>query len=241
KAACNIVNGQAHTVLDEDMVLSWLGPRKYYRDPVPEEGEIGLVTGLAWTSVGGETLEIEATAVPGKGMLQLTGQLGDVMQESVKAALTYVRANAERLSIDPEIFEKTDLHVHVPEGAVPKDGPSAGIAMMTALTSVLTGIPVKSSLAMTGEITLRGRVLPIGGLREKLLAAVRAGISTVVLPTKNKDDLFDVPESVRNALDIRFADHADDVLKEALSRQPEMFIPQTAPIAVGENHAAICH
>ena len=242
KAACNVVNGQDCTVLDEDTVVSWLGPRKYYRDPAPEEGEVGLVTGLAWTSVGGETLEIEATAVPGKGTLQLTGQLGDVMQESVKAALTYVRANAERLLINPEIFEKTDLHVHVPEGAVPKDGPSAGIAMMTALTSVLTGIPVKASVAMTGEITLRGRVLPIGGLREKLLAAVRAGISTVILPVKNKDDLFDVPESVRSALDIRFVENADEVLREALSRQPELFVPsQAASIVSGESHAAICH
>ena len=242
KAACNVVNGQDCTVLDEDTVVSWLGPRKYYRDPAPEEGEVGLVTGLAWTSVGGETLEIEATAVPGKGTLQLTGQLGDVMQESVKAALTYVRANAERLLINPEIFEKTDLHVHVPEGAVPKDGPSAGVAMMTALTSVLTGIPVKASVAMTGEITLRGRVLPIGGLREKLLAAVRAGISTVILPLKNKDDLFDVPESVRSALDIRFVENADEVLREALSRQPELFVPsQAASIVSGESHAAICH
>ena len=240
KAACDVVRGQKQTVLTKELLLEWMGPEKHHRDKASEEGQIGVVTGLAWTSVGGETLEIEASAVAGKGNLQLTGQLGDVMQESVKAALTFVRANAEKLSIDPASFEKLDLHVHVPEGAVPKDGPSAGIAMMTALTSVLSGIPVKPAIAMTGEITLRGRVLPIGGLREKLLAAVRAEIHTVILPEKNREDLFDVPDSVKQALDIRFVKTADEVLRIALSN-PQMPYVTNMGVKPEDSRASFCH
>ena len=239
KVACEIVEGKQRITVTKQRITDWLGPQRYHHSEPDVEGNVGLVTGLAWTSVGGETLEIEASAVPGKGNLQLTGNLGDVMQESVRAALTFVRANAERLSIDSECFEKMDIHVHVPEGAVPKDGPSAGIGMMTALTSALSGIRVKSTLAMTGEITLRGRVLPIGGLREKLLAAVRAGITTVILPKKNKEDLFDVPESVKNALRIVYVETADDVLREALTEKPETFI--SAPLQTEEAHASVCH
>lgn len=240
KVACEIVGGKQRVSVTKQKLTEWMGPEKYHRNSAETEGQVGLVTGLAWTSVGGETLEIEATVVPGKGELQLTGQLGDVMQESARAALTYVRANAEKLSIDPTCFEKLNIHVHVPEGAVPKDGPSAGIAMMTALTSALSGISVKATIAMTGEITLRGRVLPIGGLREKLLAAVRAGVTTVILPRKNKEDLYEVPDAVKNALRIVFVDTAEEVLKEALTARPEMF---TAPVSIPmeDSHAAVCH
>lgn len=240
KTACEVVEGRQRVTLSRQRVTDWLGPRKYRHNDAGEEALVGVVTGLAWTSVGGETLEIEATAVAGKGNLQLTGQLGDVMQESVRAALTYVHANAARLSIDPECFEKLDLHVHVPEGAVPKDGPSAGIAMMTALVSALSGISVKKHLAMTGEITLRGRVLPIGGLREKLLAAVRAGITTVLLPEKNRDSLYDVPDSVKKQLRILFVSSADEVLREALTTPPSLF-RGAMPIMKEDNHAAVCH
>ena len=162
------------------------------------------------------------------------------MQESVRAALTYVHANAERLSIDPACFEKLDIHVHVPEGAVPKDGPSAGIGMMTALVSALSGIAVKPRLAMTGEITLRGRVLPIGGLREKLLAAVRAGVTTVLLPEKNREDLYDVPEAVRAALRIVYVSSADEVIREAMSIRPE-WLPQNIPVQEEAAHGTVRH
>ena len=178
--------------------------------------------------------------MPGKGKLQLTGQLGDVMQESAQAAMTYVRANAARLGVEPDCFDKIDIHIHVPEGAVPKDGPSAGIAMMTALASALSGIPVRAGVAMTGEITLRGRVLPIGGLREKLLAAVRAGITTVLLPEKNRQSLYDVPESVLEALELVFVDEADAVLEHALEQRP---VQGNAPVLPGEEtgNAVVCH
>ena len=178
--------------------------------------------------------------MPGKGKLQLTGQLGDVMQESAQAAMTYVRANAACLGVEPDCFDKIDIHIHVPEGAVPKDGPSAGIAMMTALASALSGIPVRAGVAMTGEITLRGRVLPIGGLREKLLAAVRAGITTVLLPEKNRQSLYDVPESVLEALELVFVDEADAVLEHALEQRP---VQGNAPVLPGEEtgNAVVCH
>jgi len=240
KAACEVVGGKQRLTLTKQRVTDWLGPVKHKRDGAETEEQVGVVTGLAWTSVGGETLEIEAAAVPGKGVLQLTGQLGDVMQESVRAALTYVHANAERLSIDPDCFDKLDIHVHVPEGAVPKDGPSAGIGMMTALVSALSGIGVKPRLAMTGEITLRGRVLPIGGLREKLLAAVRAGVITVLLPEKNREDLFDVPQTVKDALRIVYVSTADEVLAEALAVKPN-WLPNTIPVREEAAHGAVRH
>ena len=240
KAACEIVEGKQRITLTRQRITDWLGPQRHRGDEVEAEPQVGVVTGLAWTSVGGETLVIEATALPGKGNLQLTGQLGDVMQESAHAALTFVRANAERLGIDPGCFEKLDLHVHVPEGAVPKDGPSAGIALMTALASALSGAEVRPRLAMTGEITLRGRVLPIGGLREKLLAAVRAGVTTVLLPEKNREDLFDVPDEIKKALRIEFVSTADEVLRAALAAPPA-YAAAPMPGIKEEPHAAVCH
>jgi ATP-dependent Lon protease len=196
----------------------YLGVRKFTYGRAEQQNEIGLVTGLAWTQVGGDLLSIEATVVPGKGKLIHTGQLGDVMQESIHAALSVVRARAERLGIDPEFHQKHDLHIHVPEGATPKDGPSAGIAMCTALVSALTKVPVRSEVAMTGEITLRGRVLPIGGLKEKLLAAHRGGIETVIIPDENVKDLADIPKNVTESLAIKPVRWIDEVLDIALER-----------------------
>jgi ATP-dependent Lon protease len=197
---------------------AYLGVRKFTYGRAEQENEIGMVTGLAWTEVGGDLLSIEATTVPGKGKLIHTGQLGDVMQESIHAALSVVRARAERLGIDPEFHQKLDVHVHVPEGATPKDGPSAGIAMCTALVSVLTRVPVRADVAMTGEITLRGRVLPIGGLKEKLLAAHRGGITTVIIPEENRKDLVDIPKNVTGSLQIHPVRWIDEVLDIALER-----------------------
>jgi ATP-dependent Lon protease len=171
--------------------------------------------------VGGEILTIESVLLPGKGNVKQTGKLGDVMQESVSAAMSYVRSRSTTFGIKPTLFEKRDLHVHVPEGATPKDGPSAGIAMATSIVSVLTGIPVRRDVAMTGEITLRGRVLPIGGLKEKLLAAMRAGIKTVFIPKENEKDLADIPESVKKGLEINPVSHVDEVIMRALARKPE--------------------
>ncbi|MET4726429.1 ATP-dependent Lon protease [Lysobacter enzymogenes] len=196
----------------------YLGVRRFDFGRAEEQNEVGLVTGLAWTEVGGDLLQVEATLVPGKGQLILTGQLGDVMKESVSAALSVVRARAERLGIDVEFLQKHDVHVHVPEGATPKDGPSAGIGMATALVSMLTKNPVKADVAMTGEITLRGRVLPIGGLKEKLLAALRGGIRTVIIPEENRKDLADLPKSVTQGLKIIPARWIDEVLDIALER-----------------------
>src|SRR5690606_35149345 len=191
---------------------TYLGVRKFSFGRAEQQNEVGLVTGLAWTEVGGDLLSIEATVVPGKGKLIHTGQLGDVMQESIQAALSVVRARTERLGVDPDFHQRFDIHVHVPEGATPKDGPSAGIAMCTALISALTRVPVRSEVAMTGEITLRGRVLPIGGLKEKLLAAHRGGVTTVIIPEENRKDLADIPKNVTESLDIRSARWIDEVL-----------------------------
>ncbi|WP_426280826.1 endopeptidase La [Lysobacter soli] len=198
----------------------YLGVRRYDFGRAEEQNEVGLVTGLAWTEVGGDLLQIEATLVPGKGQLLLTGQLGDVMKESASAALSVVRARTEQLGIDLDFLQKHDVHVHVPEGATPKDGPSAGIAMATALVSMLTRNPVKADVAMTGEITLRGRVLPIGGLKEKLLAALRGGIRTVIIPEENRKDLADLPKTVTQGLKIIPAKWIDEVLNIALERAP---------------------
>jgi ATP-dependent Lon protease len=196
----------------------YLGVQRFDFGLAEEKSEVGLVTGLAWTEVGGDLLQIEATLMPGKGQLILTGQLGDVMQESVKAAHTVVRSRSEALGLDTEFHQKFDIHVHVPEGATPKDGPSAGIAMVTALVSALSGVPVRADLAMTGEITLRGRVLPIGGLKEKLLAALRGGIKTVLIPLENKKDLADIPRNVTQDLEIIPVKWIDEVLDVALVR-----------------------
>jgi ATP-dependent Lon protease len=196
----------------------YLGVRRFDFGRKELQNEVGLVTGLAWTQVGGELLSIECSVVPGKGRLVHTGQLGDVMKESIQAALSVVRARADQLGIDPEFHQKLDVHIHVPEGATPKDGPSAGIAMCTALVSVLTKVPVRSEVAMTGEITLRGRVLPIGGLKEKLLAALRGGITSVIIPEDNKKDLTDMPANITSSLEIHPVRWIDEVLDIALER-----------------------
>jgi ATP-dependent Lon protease len=201
------------------------GVRKFTYGLAEEKNQVGIVTGLAWTSVGGELLNIEAVAVPGKGRQTKTGSLGDVMQESIQAALTFVRSRSEMLGIAKDFHEKWDLHIHVPEGATPKDGPSAGIGMCTAIVSVLTGIPVRADVAMTGEITLRGQVLPIGGLKEKLLAAQRGGVKNVIIPAENERDLKEIPDNVKENLTIYPLKWMDDVLEIALERMPK---PQLA-------------
>jgi ATP-dependent Lon protease len=218
----------------------YAGVRKFRYGEAEAEDMVGAVTGLAWTEVGGEILTIESVLLPGKGAVKHTGKLGDVMQESVSAALSYVRSRSITFGIKPTLFEKRDIHVHVPEGATPKDGPSAGIAMATSIVSVLTGIPVRRDIAMTGEITLRGRVLPIGGLKEKLLAALRAGITTVFIPKDNEKDLADIPDNVKKGLKIIPVAHVDEVIAQALVRKPEPIewveppeapVPAAAPAA----------
>ncbi len=208
-------------VIDDALLEEYLGVSKFRYGLAGVTNEVGQVTGLAWTSVGGELLDLEATATPGKGRIIKTGSLGDVMQESIQAALTVVRSRAAGMGISTEFFEKNDLHVHVPEGATPKDGPSAGIGMATALVSVITGIPVKSEVAMTGEITLRGKVLAIGGLKEKLLAAHRGGIKTVIIPKENEKDLRDIPDNIKQDLVVIAVDWIDEVLDLALESKPE--------------------
>ncbi|MCK9192597.1 MAG: endopeptidase La [Nevskia sp.] len=208
-------------VVTEENLDKYLGVQRYRFGRAEENNQVGQVTGLAWTEVGGELLSIEAALSPGKGKLTQTGSLGTVMQESIQAALTVVRSRAKALGIDPEFYQKHDLHVHVPEGATPKDGPSAGVAMCTALVSALTGIPVRAEVAMTGEITLRGEVLPIGGLKEKLLAAQRGGIRTVIIPQENVKDLADIPDNIKGKLDIEPVRWVEDVLRLALERVPE--------------------
>jgi ATP-dependent Lon protease len=203
----------------------YLGPKRFTDTDTEAEPQIGLVNGLAWTSVGGELLHIEVVTTPGKGGIQITGKLGDVMQESAKAALSYVRSIGDRLGIEPEWYDKNDIHIHVPEGATPKDGPSAGITMVTALTSAITGIKVQQNVAMTGEVTIRGRVLPIGGLKEKMLAAKQAGIDTVLIPAKNAKDLTDIPDEIKSGLNVIPCTHVEEVLKVALElTQPEKFM-----------------
>jgi ATP-dependent Lon protease len=205
---------------DEDQVREFLGPQKFTSEVAERTEESGVATGLAWTSVGGEILFIEATRMFGTGKLQLTGQLGDVMKESAQAALSYVRTNAEKYGISRDFLEKSDIHIHIPAGAMPKDGPSAGVTMCTAIVSMLTGVRVRHDVAMTGEITLRGRVLPIGGLKEKVLAAHRAGIKRVIVPERNKADLDEVPTEVKNELNFMFVSKMDGVLEAALDEMP---------------------
>jgi ATP-dependent Lon protease len=192
------------------------GVPKYRLDEGESEDNVGVVTGLAYTDTGGALLSIESVIMPGKGRRTITGQLGDVMQESVQAAVSFVRSRATMFGIEPPLFEKSDIHVHVPEGATPKEGPSAGIAMTTSIVSILTGIPVDSSVAMTGEVTLRGRVLPIGGLKEKLLAALRGNVKTVLIPKDNEKDLAEIPDNVKKSLTIIPVSNVDEVLKVAL-------------------------
>jgi ATP-dependent Lon protease len=210
----------AKTVVEPDQLSHYSGVRKFSYGRAEEKDQVGIVTGLAWTQVGGELLNIEAVSMPGKGRQTKTGSLGDVMQESIQAALTFVRSRSSVLGLPEDFHEKTDLHIHVPEGATPKDGPSAGIGMCTAMVSVITGIPVKADVAMTGEITLRGQVLPIGGLKEKLLAAHRGGVKQVVIPHENEKDLAEIPENIKNDLQIHSVKWMDEVLQVALDRMP---------------------
>ncbi len=214
-----VKEGDKYTVtLTGDNVNEFLGVAKFRDSAVHERSEVGLVTGLAWTEVGGSILTTEVATVDGKGKLTLTGKLGDVMQESAQAAMSYVRSRAHRLGLPRDFYRNLDIHVHVPEGAIPKDGPSAGITMATAISSALSKIPVRRDIAMTGEITLRGRILPIGGLKEKLLAAQRAGILEVILPKENEKDLAEVPDNLKTVMVLRFVETMDEVLHHALER-----------------------
>ncbi len=218
KSLRQILEAKTETVeLTAENVGEYLGVTRYRYGVGEEEDQIGAVTGLAWTEVGGELLTIEAVTVPGKGLVKTTGKLGEVMQESIQAAMSFVKARAPAYGIKPSIFARKDIHVHLPEGAVPKDGPSAGVGMVTAMISTLTGIPVRRDVAMTGEVTLRGRVLPIGGLKEKLLAALRGGITIVLIPAENEKDLAEIPQTVKDSLEIHPVAHVDEVLALALS------------------------
>ncbi|CAM3856111.1 endopeptidase La [Litorimonas haliclonae] len=221
KSLKKIVSNEATSVdVTSENIGDLLGVKKFRYGRADETDQVGTVTGLAWTETGGDILTIEALSMPGKGGVKITGNLKDVMKESISAANSYVQARAPELGISPRVFRSTDIHVHVPEAATPKDGPSAGIGMVTAMVSVLTQIPVRSDIAMTGEVTLRGRVLPIGGLKEKLLAALRGGIKTVLIPQENEKDLADIPESVKSALEIIPVSLVDEVLEHALTREP---------------------
>ncbi|SFR82703.1 endopeptidase La [Sphingomonas jatrophae] len=255
KALRRILEGKAEQVaVTAENLADFSGVRKFRFGVSEEEDQIGAVTGLAWTEVGGELLTIEAVTVPGKGTVKTTGKLGDVMQESVAAAFSFVRARAPAYGVKPSLFARRDIHVHLPEGATPKDGPSAGIGMVTAIISTLTGIPVRREVAMTGEVTLRGRVLPIGGLKEKLLAALRGGITTVLIPQENEKDLADIPANIREGLKIIPVVHVDQVLEVALTQpiepidwteadelaaQAPAHLPPVAPATGGE--ASIRH
>jgi len=222
KAVKDILTKQTkQIVVNADNVADYLGPPRYRYGEIEAEDQVGLVTGLAWTEVGGELLTVEGVMMPGKGRMTVTGNLRDVMKESISAAASYVRSRAVDFGIEPPLFDRRDIHVHVPEGATPKDGPSAGVAMATVIVSMLTGIPVRHDVAMTGEITLRGRVLPIGGLKEKLLAALRGGIKKVLIPEENVKDLAEIPNSVKNGLEIVPVTRMEEVLANALTRKPE--------------------
>src|SRR5262249_47658333 len=212
------------------VLAKYLGPPKFRYGKAEEDSRVGTATGLAWTELGGELLATEVTIMPGKGKLIITGRLGDVMQESAQAALSYVRSRADELGLERDFYQSIDLHIHVPEGAIPKDGPSAGITMATALVSALTKNRVRHDLAMTGEVTLRGRVLPIGGLKEKVLAAHRGGIKTVLIPAENEKDIKEIPTSILRVIDIHLVSHMDEVLRRALVlAHPEDFLRQ--PVA----------
>jgi ATP-dependent Lon protease len=234
KAAEGAVSGQVVIATEDDLRPS-LGAAKFTNEVAERTEDPGVATGLAWTPVGGAILFVEATKMPGKGRLTLTGQLGDVMKESAQAALSYVRANADRFGIGGRFTDESDLHIHVPAGAMPKDGPSAGVTLLTALVSLLTGIRVRHDVAMTGEITLRGRVLPIGGLKEKVLAAHRAGIKRVIVPDRNRADLDEVPDAVKRDLELVFVSRMDQVVDAALEAKPAARgrpVPQPAPVGI---------
>jgi len=219
-----LTNKSKKIIVTDENVADYLGPPRFRHGEIEADDQVGLVTGLAWTEVGGELLTIEGVMMPGKGRMTVTGNLKDVMKESISAAASYVRSRAVDFGIEPPLFDKRDIHVHVPEGATPKDGPSAGVGMATVIVSMLTGIPVRRDIAMTGEITLRGRVLPIGGLKEKLLAALRGGIKKVLIPEDNAKDLAEIPSSVKNGLEIVPVSRMDEVLAHALVRQPSPIV-----------------
>jgi ATP-dependent Lon protease len=239
KVARLVVNAQGakepapdKTVLGPDNVKDFLGPQKFRDLECDKHNEVGAAVGLAWTEVGGQMLTTEVTIMEGRGKLTTTGKLGDVMQESAQAAMSYVRSRAQHLGLPRDFYRHIDIHVHVPEGAIPKDGPSAGITLATAISSALTKIPVRCDVAMTGEITLRGRVLPIGGLKEKLLAAHRHGIQEAVLPRDNEKDLPDIPENIRKDMKLHFVENMDEVLQIALERQIEQLPLTPGPVTV---------
>jgi ATP-dependent Lon protease len=225
----------ARMVVTGKTLAKFLGPPRFRFGKAEGEQKIGVATGLAWTELGGELLATEVTVMPGKGKLIITGRLGDVMQESAQAALSYVRSRADELGLERDFYQRVDIHIHVPEGATPKDGPSAGITMATSLVSALTKIPVRNDLAMTGEVTLRGRILPIGGLKEKVLAAHRAGIKTVLIPEENQKDIKEIPPTVLKTVTIRLVDHMDQVLRQALVlERPDEFFKKVKPVEVPE-------
>jgi ATP-dependent Lon protease len=233
-------NGKRPVRVDRKITMKYLGVARYRFGEVEPEDQVGIVTGLAWTEMGGELLTTEAAVMPGKGKLIITGKLGEVMQESAQAAMSYVRSRADRFGIDRRFAETSDIHIHLPEGAIPKDGPSAGVTMCTALVSALAKIPVHRDVAMTGEITLRGRVLPIGGLKEKILAAHRAGMKTVLIPRENRKDLREIPKRIREKLRIVPVEYVDDVLREALLlEKPDEFFRKPAPAGEGEPAPAV--
>ena len=221
KVAKVVVSNKQKTVtISSKNIEKYLGTKRYRYDMVNGKDEVGIVTGLAWTPVGGDTLSIEVNVMEGTGKIELTGHLGDIMKESARAAISYIRSRTEELNINNKTFYKElDIHIHVPEGAIPKDGPSAGITIATALISALSGMPVKKDVAMTGEITLRGRVLPIGGLKEKVLAAYRAGIKTVIIPVGNEKDLEEIPQNVKSKMKFIPVDNMDTVLNVALNHK----------------------
>ena len=222
KSLTKIIKKEAETVsVTPDNLDEFLGVPKFRYGLAEQDDQVGVVTGLAWTSVGGDLLHIEALKLPGKGRMKTTGKLGDVMKESIDAASSYVRSISPKIGVKPPKFDALDIHVHVPDGATPKDGPSAGLAMVTSIVSVLTGIPVRKDIAMTGEVSLRGNAMPIGGLKEKLLAALRGGIKTVLIPEENEKDLADIPDNVKDGLKIIAVKHVSEVLEHALIRKPE--------------------
>jgi ATP-dependent Lon protease len=250
KAVTDILKGKTKSVeVTAANISDYLGVPRFRHGEAEREDQVGVVTGLAWTEVGGELLTIEGVMMPGgKGRMTVTGNLKDVMKESISAAASYVRSRAIDFGIEPPRFDKADIHVHVPEGATPKDGPSAGVAMATAIVSIMTGIPVRKDVAMTGEITLRGRVLPIGGLKEKLLAALRGGIKTVLIPEENAKDLADIPDNVKNEMEIIPVSRMGEVLKHALVRMPDAIVwePKETPAvaateSVDESGIGIAH
>jgi ATP-dependent Lon protease len=223
------------TVLNQALLPELLGPWKFRDLGAEKKNEVGAATGLAWTEVGGQILTTEATLMEGRGKLTVTGKLGDVMQESAQAAMSYIRSRAQQFGLNRDFYRSLDVHLHIPEGAIPKDGPSAGITIATTIASALTGIAVRGDVAMTGEITLRGKVLPIGGLKEKLLAAHRHGVNEAIMPADNQKDLPDIPEHIRAAMKLHFVENMDEVLKIALVSEPQ---PLATPPPVRMDQAA---